>query len=732
MPKKKSAQKRHARHAKAVPVEFYRQLARAVVIMFCYVAALLAVISMLPVHPLLIEIHNTYYGFFGWGFIFVPFVLVSLGLLLQGAALPIARFSVFLGSVLMLSAVLGITGILQNDLSGMVGARLWGNLSDKVPSFIAVSLLLGLMLIGLAIALGQSMETVLQAIGNVLAHIWNFIARLFMPFTAKLHAAAVSSPDRISTARTINEMHEEDEDEEERPVKVELKKATKEATIKLGNDTRVVAKAPNLVKGFQPQVSPFPQGVWEYPPISLFTDSYRKNADRGDTKKNSQIIETTLESFGIAAKVVEIDQGPAVTRYCLDLTKGTKISKITSLQYDLALALAAHTGEVRVEAPIPGKALVGVEIPNKTLELVPIRSMLDSEVMKQSKSKLAIPLGFDAASTPKIADIAKMPHLLVAGTTNSGKSVMLNAIITTILFRASPDEVKLILVDPKRVEMASYNGLPHLMTQVIHEPKETLSALKWAIKEMGDRYKIFSEVGARNIAAYNEMSGFAAMPYIVIIIDEFADLMMFAPNEVEEYVCRLAQMARAVGIHLIIATQRPSVDVITGLIKANIPARVAFNVSSMVDSRVILDTPGAEKLLGRGDMLYLASDSPKPVRIQAPFVRDDEIQNLIHFIKGLGVAPVYTEEVLTQQVSVGRGGGGGTSVGDGDDMDDMFEEAKRVVFETNNASASFLQRKLKIGYARAARILDQMEAAGVVGPANGSKGREVLRGGVLN
>lgn len=733
MPKKKSAHRRSARRAKAVPVEFYRQLARAVVIMFCYVAALFALVSMLPLHPLLSEIHSMYYGFFGWGFVFVPFVLVSLGLLLQGAALPIARFSVFLGSVLMLSALLGITGILQNDLSGMVGARLWGNLSAAVPAFLAISLLLCLMLVGFAIALGKSMEAVLNGVGNILGHIMHLIGRLFSPFTARLHAAAVSTPDRISAARTINEMHEDEEiDADERPVKLELKKGTKEAAIKLGGD-KTVANKPNVPagNGFQPQTSPFPQGVWEYPPVSLFTESHRKSADRGDIKKNSQIIETTLESFGIAAKVVEIDQGPAVTRYCLDLTKGTKISKITSLQYDLALALAAHTGEVRVEAPIPGKALVGVEIPNKTLELVPIRSMLDSEVMKQAKSKLAIPLGFDAASTPKMADISKMPHLLVAGTTNSGKSVMLNAIITSLLFRASPDEVKLILVDPKRVEMASYNGLPHLMTQVIHDPKETLSALKWAIKEMGDRYKIFSEVGARNIASYNEMSGFAAMPYIVIIIDEFADLMMFAPNEVEEYVCRLAQMARAVGIHLIIATQRPSVDVITGLIKANIPARVAFNVSSMVDSRVILDTPGAEKLLGRGDMLYLAADSPKPVRIQAPFVRDDEIQNLIHFIKGLGVAPVYTEEVLTQQVSVGRGSSGAMA-GDGDDMDDMFEEAKRVIFETNNASASFLQRKLKIGYARAARILDQMEAAGVIGPANGSKGREVLRGGVLD
>lgn len=723
MPKKKAApRKKSHKKSAAIPVAFYRSTAKGMVILSCYLTALLIVASLFPVVPVLESLRITFYQLFGWAMFFVPFILVFFGLFVQRVELSVSRFHVIVGSTLTLFSLLALTAAIQFTWSGMFGARIWGMFQDTIPSFAVVIFLCITTFAGIAIALGQSLEQVLQ-----------FFARIFTGLFAGIGNVFSSLSKRRGTQDSGIDQRQyiEDPHVDEKPVQPVRAAVAKPEAKPAPAKPAVALPAKVADDSFIKQGQPFPEAVWEYPPISLFTDSYRKSADRGDTKKNSQIIEKTLESFGIQAKVVEIDQGSAVTRYCLQLTQGTKISKITSLQYDLALALAAHTGEVRIEAPIPGKALVGVEIPNRSLEVVPMRAMLDSDVMKQHKSKLAIPLGFDAASTPRIADISKMPHLLVAGTTNSGKSVMLNAIITTFLYRTSPNELKLILVDPKRVEMASYNGLPHLMCPVINEPKETLSALKWAIKEMGERYQTFSEVGARNIASYNEMSGFNAMPYIVIIIDEFADLMMYAPNEVEEYVCRLAQMARAVGIHLIIATQRPSVDVITGLIKANIPARVAFNVSSMVDSRVILDGPGAEKLLGRGDMLYLASDSPKPVRIQAPFVRDDEIQNLINFIKSLGVGAAYTEEVLTQQVNVGRSGGGGGMSDEGEDQDALFEEAKRVVVDTGNASASFLQRKLKVGYARAARLIDQLETAGVVGPANGSKGREVLRGALL-
>jgi len=344
---------------------------------------------------------------------------------------------------------------------------------------------------------------------------------------------------------------------------------------------------------------------------------------------------------------------------------------------------------------------------------------LASDEMRQHKSKLAVALGRDTSSKPMIVDIDRMPHVLIAGTTGSGKSVMMNAFIASLLFRNSPDALKMILIDPKRVELTSYNGIPHLLTPVITEPEKILSSLKWAMAEMDRRYKLFQSVGVRNITGYNEMSGFQALPYIVIVIDELADLMMFAPVEIEDAITRIAQLARATGIHLVVATQRPSVDVITGLIKANIPCRIAFNVSSMVDSRVILDGPGAEKLLGRGDMLFMPPDASKPMRIQGVFVQDDEINNLIKFLKQSGIAPQYTAEVT--EMPVGRTGGGG-----GGEKDDLFQEAVRTICQYDRASASLLQRRLKVGYARAARILDELEEAGIVGPGEGSKPRDVL------
>lgn len=469
-------------------------------------------------------------------------------------------------------------------------------------------------------------------------------------------------------------------------------------------------------------------GIWEYPQLSLLSESPGQKAERGDIKKTASTIEKTLQSFGIAARVVEVNLGPAVTQYALEIALGTKLSKITSLANDLALATEAPTGQIRIEAPIPGRNLVGIEIPNRSLEVVTLRTMLSSHAMQKAKSKLTVALGLDVSGNPVVADIAKMPHVLIAGTTGSGKSVAVNAFIDSILFRASPNEVKFIMIDPKRVEMTGYNGIPHLLTPVIVEPEKILSALKWAMGEMDRRYKIFAERGVRNIDAYNELSGFQALPYIVILVDELADLMMFAPVEVEDAIARLAQMARATGIHLVIATQRPSVDVITGLIKANIPCRIAFNVSSLVDSRVILDGPGAEKLLGRGDMLYVPPEASKPTRIQGTFVSDKEVQKLVGFLKEKSPVVNYTEEVTEQQVTVKKGlgamsnGGGGGSEG----HDNFFEDAVRIVCQFDKASASLLQRKLSIGYSRAAKILDQLEEAGVIGPAEGSKPRDVI------
>ncbi len=463
-------------------------------------------------------------------------------------------------------------------------------------------------------------------------------------------------------------------------------------------------------------------GAWEYPPLNILSDTTGQKADRGDVKRTASTIEKTLQSFSIDARVTEVNLGPAVTQYALELSLGTKVSKITSLSNDLALATEAPTGQIRIEAPIPGRSLVGIEIPNKSLEIVPLRAMLASSVMQKNRSKLTVSLGLDVSGTPMVADLAKMPHALIAGTTGSGKSVALNSFIASLLFRASPNEVKMIMIDPKRVEMIIYNGIPHLLTPVIVEVDKILSSLKWALAEMDRRYKIFAERGVRNIDSYNEASGFQALPYIVILIDELADLMSYAPVEVEDSIARLAQMARATGIHLVVATQRPSVDVITGLIKANIPCRIAFNVSSMTDSRVILDTPGAEKLLGRGDMLYVPPDQAKPTRIQGTFIAEKDIKKIVDFLKEKNPVVNYTEEV-TQQPIVLKKGGASVSA---DGSDSFLDEAIRVICQYDKASASLLQRKLSIGYSRAARILDQLEEMGVVGHAEGSKPRDVL------
>jgi len=467
------------------------------------------------------------------------------------------------------------------------------------------------------------------------------------------------------------------------------------------------------------------QTTWVYPPLTLLSDVSEKNADRGDVKKNADIIEKTLDSFGIRARVVEVNKGPTVTQYALEIVRGTKLSRITALSNDLALALAAPTGQIRIEAPIPGRSLVGIEIPNKKPELVTLKKMLSSPIFLNNARLLYVPLGLDVSGNPQAFDIAKMPHVLIAGTTGSGKSVLLSAWICTLLFRTKPEELRLILVDPKRVELTLYNGVPHLLTEVIVEPEKIISALKWTVSEMELRYKLFAKAGVRNIEGYNSQEEIEKIPYILIIIDELADLMIFAPGDAEDLITRVAQMARATGIHLILATQRPSVDVITGLMKANIPARIAFNVASMIDSRVVLDLPGAEKLLGKGDMLFLPPDQAKPRRIQGPFISEKEVAAIVKFLKQQVPTVHYTEEVTSQEVSLKTARGGTTPTSE--EKDPLFYQAVEIISQFDKASASLLQRRLSIGYARAARILDQLEAEGYVGPAEGSKPREVLR-----
>lgn len=635
---------------------------------------------------------------FGWNSILVPLVFLLFGFLFLRLKLFLSRPNIAIGFLLFFIALNALTK------SGTFGLGLFDVLSEMLTESGSYIVFLAAFFISIIVFFDTSVDEIIQAVVFLFENAYRLLPTQLFSF--------------LKTKKSLRE----------KPIAIkggQRETSSSQTTAEQLSTPKIVEKEPLLIS--ETLVSnPLRDSIWEYPSLSLLSDTAPQKADRGDVKRIATVIEKTLESFGIEARVTEINLGPAVTQYALEIALGTKVSKITSLSNDLALATEAPTGQIRIEAPIPGRNLVGIEIPNRSLEVVTLKTMLASSVMQKSHSKLTVSLGLDVSGSPVVSNIAKMPHVLVAGTTGSGKSVLINSFISTLLFRASPTEVKLILIDPKRVEFTSYNGIPHLLTPVIVEVEKILSSLKWAMGEMDRRYKLFSEQGVRNIDSYNELSGFQALPYIVIIIDELADLMIFAPVEVEDSIARLAQMARATGIHLVIATQRPSVNVITGLIKANIPCRIAFNVSSMIDSRVILDTPGAEKLLGRGDMLYIPPDQAKPTRIQGAFVSEREVKKLVDYLKSKTPHVEYTEEVTTQQVNLKKISGIVSSSSGSDGKDNLFEEAIRTVCQHDRASASLLQRRLSIGYARAARILDQLEEAGIVGHGEGSKPRDVL------
>ena len=468
---------------------------------------------------------------------------------------------------------------------------------------------------------------------------------------------------------------------------------------------------------------------YEFPPIQLLSEGEKKGVKGGKkaVADTATRLQKTLYSFGVSAKVENVSVGPAITRYELKPAEGVRVSKIANLADDIALNLAAET--IRIEAPIPGKQAVGIEIPNKENEIVSLREIIDSDEFKNHKSKLAFALGKDVAGNVVVTDIAKMPHVLIAGATGSGKSVCINTLISSIIYKSKPSEVKLVMVDPKVVELSVYNGIPHLLIPVVTDPKKAAGALAWAVQEMVNRYSLFASKNVRDIKGYNaalegEGEGHK-LPQIVIIIDELSDLMMVSPKDVEDSICRLAQMARAAGMHLVIATQRPSVDVITGIIKANIPSRIAFSVSSQVDSRTILDMAGAEKLLGKGDMLFYPAGAPKPTRIQGAFVSDKEVEKIVDFVKNNGEA-TYNDEILRQIENANSTDKEIDSQDEEDDTDPLLMEAIDVVVETKQASTSFIQRRFKVGYARAGRIIDQMEERGIISGFQGSKPREVL------
>jgi DNA segregation ATPase FtsK/SpoIIIE, S-DNA-T family len=704
------------RKKKPVKLKIRTETLQSIVAILLMALGLLIIVSFSGQGELLASINLVLSEKFGASLLLLPFVFLSAGLVLFQTKWAWSKPNVLLGTMMLM---IGAMGLFK---TGQIGNQFFENMSQLIAKPGAF-IFFGAILISGALVMTQfSIAEVLELGMNV----GKKKDKKLKDKDAKGEQLGVddkpkkgfgfslpklSLPLKKSSGMSVNDHKKSPSDEQAAGLAVAQAKALPK--LKKTDDL------PNLL------VPANTQSVWEYPPLSLLSDSDGGEADRGDVKKNADTIEATLESFGIKANVKEANFGPSVTQYALEIGRGTKLSKITGLSTDLALALAAPTGQVRIEAPIAGRSLIGVEVPNYSAQFVTLRHMLKSEELKKHPSKLAVALGINVSNKPIVVNISDMPHMLIAGATGSGKSVAINSFICSMLFRASPEEVRLILVDPKRVELTGYNDIPHLLTPVIVDPKKVVSALKWAVNEMENRYKKLAEVGVRNIAGYNELAGLVAMPHIVIVIDELADIMLFAPSEVEESITRIAQMARAVGIHLILATQRPSVDVLTGLIKANIPARIAFNVSSMTDSRVILDTPGAEKLLGRGDMLFTPPDQAKPSRIQGTFVSDKEIKSLIKFIKDQGQRPEYQEEITTKYKVVGKGSGGKVTADGGEDKDELFTEVAKFVVTQDKASSSMVQRRFSVGYNRAARILDQLYEAGLIGPAEGSKARSV-------
>ncbi len=682
---------------------------------FLGLAGLILVAFFLPKGVILARINELFRLYFGWGRMLLVVTLLQMAAVFSRIKISPAKMNVVIGYFLILCALLGMSS------TGSFGSLIFATVYTFIPvSIVVFFVLLLVALLGGTLLFNLSLGEVITILGDVVKGVREFLQKL-LSFKRK-PAPVFVKDSQVKTLDTKPLVKGPAAEAGKTPATgQDLAAGTAKSSLPAGVmaagmlDEKIIQNEPPTGAG--------EAKIWEYPPLSLLSDASGGKADRGDIKQNAAIIEKTLESFGITARVAEVNSGPAVTQYALEIALGTKLSKITTLQNDLALALAAP-GQIRIEAPIPGRSLVGIEIPNRSPEFVTVRRILESEKLQQAKSKLTVALGLDVSGNAQVVDIAKMPHVLIAGSTGSGKSVCINAFLTSLLYRNSPSELKLIMVDPKRVELSLYNGIPHLLTPVIVDVDKVLSALKWAMTEMERRYKLFATVGVRHIEGYNELAGFQALPYLVIVVDEMADVMMFAPVEVEDAICRLAQMARATGIHLLLSTQRPSVDIITGLIKANIPCRIAFNVTSMIDSRVIIDMPGAEKLLGKGDMLYIPPDQSKPSRIQGAFVSDAEVHKMVDWLKGRGEPVQYTEEVTSMKVLTQKGPGGKQTTPDGGDP--LIDEAIRIVCQFDRASASLLQRKLSIGYARAARILDTLEEIGIVGPGEGSKPRDVL------
>jgi S-DNA-T family DNA segregation ATPase FtsK/SpoIIIE len=688
---------------------------------------------------------------FGWGKWLFPFILFFWGYMLYdeerfefravnyvGLFLFFLSFHAFL--FLFIEADQWRLALSQGLGGGHVGYVLAGNFLSLMGYWASLVSVLGLLIISLLLTLNTTLSALFGREG-VMARILvpaNFVVSKLMGNRGQDEEEHEDEVEEEEEEHEEEEEEEHTEEDEEHEEETEEEHEEDEESGEEGEEQEEDEEdhAPHGMHGGEeeaPRPASKPADTsaelwWQEKlgidinlPLGLLS-SKKDKPTSGDIKENKEIIRKTLKNFGIPVDMCDVSVGPTITQYTLKPNKGIKLARLVNLSNDLALALAAHP--IRIEAPIPGKALVGIEVPNATKAKVGLRGVLNSRKFKENKNGTLLALGRDVAGNAWMDDLSKMPHLLVAGATNSGKSVCLNTIIVSLLFQNSPDDLRFIMVDPKRVELPVYNGIPYLLSPVITDVEKTVNALKWCLNEMDRRFDVLSRTGKRNIQGYNETAKIK-MPYIVVIIDELADLMVAAARDIEAGIIRLAQMARAVGIHLIVATQRPSVDVITGLIKANMPARIAFSVASSMDSRTILDSLGAEKLLGKGDMLYMNAGLSKPVRLQGAFVDDLEIKKMMRYIKEKCDEPQYLDGITDKQKVKGIGGAGLGSGGN-EDEDEYLYQAKEVVVAMGKASASLLQRKLRVGYARAASLVDALEDAGVVGPANGSKPREVL------
>lgn len=659
---------------------------------------------------------------FGIVGVFFPFLLMIIGLNLTKLKHNIAQPRIMWGFFLLILGLLVTFGSISENLAGYTGTQIAKVLAQNITYLGSFACGFTLVLISILITFNTNLHEVYEWTYPLLNGVYQGLRSIKNKFI-RAHPENESETDHEITISHANQVEEKGEP-------IEDTSPPNEPQIEIIDEKTAPSAAttpPSDLEGGISTDQPIKHIPYTPPPTTILAEKEKTVTDQSVIEKSARIIEATLSNFGIQARIAEVNLGPAVTQYAINLAEGTRSSKITSLQNDIALALASPTGSVRIEAPIPGKRLIGIEVPNENLSIVGLKSILTSPIMKNDQSPLAVALGEDVSGSPIITHINKWPHIIIAGATGSGKSVLIHAIINSILFRASPEQVNFILIDPKRVELTQYNNIPHLRTPVIVEVDKTVSAFKWAVNEMEKRYRLFQQTSARNLADFNENTDTEKLPYVIIIVDELADLMVFAANEMETLITRIAQKARATGIHMVLSTQRPSVDVITGLIKANIPTRIALNVSSSTDSRVILDTIGAEKLLGKGDMLYLPPDAGKPKRIQGVFLSNREIAGITEYMNQF--IPIYQladADATPQEESVHSGIDLETfSDTATEPSDDKFYNAVQVILNHDKASASLLQRRLKIGYARAARLLDELEEKGLISPPDGSNPREV-------